>query len=429
MKMSKLPLPTLLGVSCLMALAPWTSKAQTWEVVDSIVVNDLVWDKPKVDVSAGDDIFLSFETTKSGNPLLKSSDGGQSWTTVKANFQRGHIGFDSQDHMYIVSAKRYSNVAKTYFDTLYYSSDLGATLQVVDQVPDNDWNRASFYIDGSDQFYSSGPGSGPNYAREWRMYSGTTLAGTMYGPYDIFSKGQRSIIKLSNGNYVVSSYNSGIRYSTDGGSTWVESANDGVLGTITFEGFVEADNGNLLLGGATIVECADGGETWTSSSLGQNFIGKLVKASNGTIYAMAVYNTLYESTDNGATWSAVGNTPSGSFGDLAVSDQHLYIIIDNVLYKTAISGGSGIGIAEQSSSALQVYPNPSAGDVNLEVGEEMLNGTVKVYEHTGRELLSEKIESPRFTINRERFPVPGVYVVRVQNEMGNTLQLSRVVIE
>lgn len=400
--------------------------AQTWDVVDSIAVVDPVWDKARVDVSSSDDIFLSFESINSGSPLLKSSDAGQTWSTVKANFQRGYIGFDSQDNMYIVSEKKYSAVAKNYFDTLYYSTDLGATLQTVDQVPNNDWNRASFYIDASDQFYSTGPGSGPSYAREWRIYNGATLASSMYGPYDIYSKGQRSIIKLSNGNFVVSSYNSGIRYSTDGGSTWVESQGDGVLGTITFEGFVEADNGNLILGGATIVECADGGETWTSSSLGQNFIGAVVKASNGTIYAMAVYNTLYASDDDGATWNAVANTPSGTYADMAVSDNYVYIIIDNVLYRTAITGGSGIGLAELSTSDLNIHPNPSAGDVRVTMPASFTTGKLRVLDMMGRTVYEGAVQNDEEVLPREVFPNTGIYTLQIWNDTERQVHVGRV---
>lgn len=410
-------------------LGSLAGQAQTWERVDSIDVADLVWDKPRVDVSSNDDIFLSFETKNSGRPLILSSDGGQSWSTVKANYQYGFIGFDSQDRMYIVSSKKRANVSTTRFDSLYYSTDMGTTLQAIDEVPDNGWRVENFYIDPSDNFYTSGSGTGPDYAREFAIYNAGAPSGTMYGPFDVFSSGQRSMIILSNGNIVFSSYNSGIRYSTDGGSTWIESQGDGDLGNVTFVNFAEAFNGDLFLGGAGLVQCSDGGETWTDASLNKNFIADVKVGANGTLYAMPQYDNLHYSTDNGATWQEVTTTPAGTYSDMAVSDNYVYIIKNNVLYRTEVLG-SGIGIDEHALGALHIYPNPSSGSVTIELPDHAGTMNVMIVDARGSEVANLKCAfSDRMTISGDVFRSNGIYTLVLFDENGAFVQSGQVLVQ
>lgn len=390
--------------------------SQTWTPIYDYNIQEF-WDGPKVDVSAADVIAVSFSTIKSNRPLEVSNDGGQTWNTIDSDFQRAHVGFDSQDRMYVVSKKKVTNVSTTYIDSLYYSDDLGVTLQPLLNHAGYGYDEHSFYIDPQDNFYCLSSNIGPNGEQQLDYYNAGQLTGNIFTGSQASSSSLRSLIKLSNGDYVRSSYNGGIRYSTDGGTLWTDSQGDGIMGAATFAIFAEANDGTLFLSGPLLVQCSDGGETWTASSLGLTFVNGIRKAGNGTLYAAGdfAFPSIYESGDNGATWVGLQNQPAAGYYDWDLSDNNIYVALkDSTLYSIPVSSG-GVGMKENSvqSSALQVYPNPTQAEIAIfndqYTGE---NWTIEIMDLNGQLIYSATCYDQTIHLDRSVLSVLGMYVIK-----------------
>ncbi len=72
---------------------------------------------------------------------------------------------------------------------------------------------------------------------------------------------------------------------------------------------------------------------------------------------------------------------------------------------------------ESSIQQLNIYPNPSAGDVKFEVSEQLLGGTYSVISYDGKEVLSGDITSELFQINDGELNAGSYYVI-VKGELG-----------
>ena len=403
-------------LSLLSVLLSTSLIAQTWTPVYTYNIQEF-WDIPRVDASSSGIIAVSFQTIRANRALELSSDGGQTWNVVDADFQRSFIGFDSQDRMYMVSEKKQPSVSSTFIDSIYYSSDLGVTIQNLGDHPKYGFDRHSYYIDPQDNFYCLSNAVGPGLTQQLDMFNAGAFTGNILSGFVAGSSSLRSIIKLSNGNYVTSSYNDGIAYSTDGGQTWVESQGDQIIGATTFAIFAEANDGTLFLSGPQLIQCSDGGETWTASSLGLNFVNGVRRTSSGALYAAGEFAavSIWESTDNGATWVGVQNQPAVGFYDWALSDSHIYVAFkDSVLYSTPVAAG-GVGLGENSiqTSTVQVYPNPAEGDITIYnadyTGE---NWRVEIRNASGQLVHAANCFDHSFNLTRSQLPQQGLYIIK-----------------
>jgi hypothetical protein len=154
------------------------------------------------------------------------------------------------------------------------------------------------------------------------------------------------------------------------------------------------------------------------------------KSGNGNLYALAVYSSplLYESTDNGATWVGVQNDPGTSIQDFAVSNDHLYAVYnDNILYRTAITGGS-TGIETVQTTDVRVFPNPTSGDVNVSLTDTDFTGlTLQLIDVSGRTVYQTTANTPLVTIPSDAFKNPGYYVVNCTNAQGDVVSTTKLI--
>ncbi len=91
--------------------------------------------------------------------------------------------------------------------------------------------------------------------------------------------------------------------------------------------------------------------------------------------------------------------------------------------------GVPLGVAEVSATpSIKVYPNPSNGIFNVEIGSLTGNPQIAVYTVLGQEVYSSRLTSTQTTLNLVAQP-KGIYLYRVMNESGSPISTGKIVIE
>jgi hypothetical protein len=329
--------------------------------------------------------------------------------------------------MYIVPNEYFQSGINLVYK-LYYSTDLGDSWQEIFEIPDKDGQV--YYIDNDDKFYTHDFG----YVQDFKGILAVFLNGVqttdIYSPFDAGSSSFRGFLKLTDGSYVASSYNSGVYHSADG-LTWNDSQGDNILGNGTFTNFAEANNGTLFLAGVSLNQSSDGGENWTSSSLNLNFTSHVLKAGNGTLYALASTSSpqLYESIDNGVTWVGLQNEPGNQVRDFDVSDNFLYAIYeDNTLYRRPVSAFLGTNESLMTTSEFIAYPNPSNTDVFIETKNNTGNlWHLSLFNASGQQVYETKTNENRLNIPHNAFNSSGLYLVKIKNSKGEFISQIKLI--
>lgn len=403
--------------------------AQEWTELYTYNIENAFNDIPQVDVSKDDVIIVSLGSALpvSNGIMERSTDGGNSWTTLATDFRREFVGFDSSNNMYIVSAERFQSGINLVYK-LNYSTDLGDSWQDIFDIPDK--GGQVYYIDKDDKFYTHDFGYVGDFQGLMAVFLNGEETTQIYSPFDATSSSFRGLIKLNDDSYVASSFNSGVYYSNDG-FTWNDSEGDDILGASTFTSFAEANNGTLFLAGVSLNQSSDGGENWTTSSLNLNFVSHLRKAANGTLYALASTSSpqLYESIDNGVTWLGIENEPGTEVKDFDVSDNFLYAIYeDNILYRRPVSEFLGTSESLSRASRFKAYPNPSDADVFIETknyAQKLWH--ISIYNVLGQHIYEIKSNQNRLRIPHSTFNSSGMYFVQIKDKKGKPISQIKLI--
>ena len=417
--MKMLSLMSLLMIS-------FTLSSQTWTAIYDYPIQDLVWDQPRVAVSADDKIVVGIETIRINRPLELTTDGGQNWTTLDADFQYKYAGFDGAGNLYAVSMKKNSGVSTNYTDSLHYMAAGQTTLQAIADLPNNGFNLALYHIDGDENLYTLSTNLSSNLKNQWLLYKNGVPGAEIETPFNAGSSSQRSMLKTSTGRYVVSTFNDGVKWSDDG-QTWNDNQ-DSYLGNSTWLHLVEADNGDLFMGGAGFAQSTDGGNNWSGASQSINLVGFVEKAGNGMLFAISPFGGAWQSSDNGATWVEITALPASGADmyDFAVSDNFMYIAAkDSTLYRAALPAVSAV--EEATRHTVRVYPNPSSHAVHLTLKQSpSSNWQVQLIGINGQLLHQAKVVGPTYTLADRLFPDSGMYLLSIQDGEGHTIQQTKI---
>lgn len=236
----------------------------TWSLVNSSVIPNIVTVDP-----TDPNILLANDNTSPGLDLIRSSDGGVSWTTVLTDiYYPLDIQFAPSNHNVVFTHGNSTTAAG-----LYKSTDNGIT-----------WSSISFFAN-----------------------KGMIRQGLSIDPLD------ENIV-------YVATYTTGGPYkSTDGGQNWT-AINTGIP-TNRRDGYsisVSPHDGNLVFYGNWCCELyyrsTDAGANWSQvldlASLGQYNAAKVLfdLSDVNIVYAGGDYQRLYKSTDGGITWTQFSAT-------------------------------------------------------------------------------------------------------------------------
>jgi photosystem II stability/assembly factor-like uncharacterized protein len=259
----------------------------------------------------------------------------------------------------------------------------------------------------------------------------------------------------------------GVYISTDGGATWSQSNNN-----IATESIL-----NILAVGTSLYAGTSNGiymstnyaNSWVniSSNLPTNPVISDIEFINGHLAIVVNYSTVYMSADNGATWNnsnstgivhslyAVGNMlfaslqsnydvtqigiiMSNDLGstwqvvneglannmvlDIAHDSEYLYVsTLGSGVFKRPLSEFQAVSASNELSSEFSLYPNPTFGQITIEIAKRDLGNICNVMNALGEVVLSMgKLSSTKLQIDCSDLP-SGIYFVKIGNSLKRVI--------
>jgi len=140
---------------------------------------------------------------------------------------------------------------------------------------------------------------------------------------------------------------------------------------------------------------------------------------NGTAVADMAYCTGTESSALHYQGLFPGGTASGKIVHWAFPFETVYSATQrNSMMSDIIdyffSGNTSVGISEQKTKTLEVYPNPNKGIFTVKVPEREMNQTLIVSDIAGKVIFSEQVTDPEKVIDISTFPA-GMYLIKLND--------------
>ena len=155
--------------------------------------------------------------------------------------------------------------------------------------------------------------------------------------------------------------------------------------------------------------------TWsqiTTVGLPANYIAGSIKFKGSNGWLLATNTGLYKSSNGGINWTPA-HTAAGWQKGIVVNT--IQVIANNVFLGTESNGiwmvDLGVGILNKiSEDNTTLYPNPTAGLLNIEVPEFSGNAQVTVYSIDGKVIRNTIVGTNHFEVNLNDQPA-GSYVI------------------
>lgn len=293
-------------------------------------------------------IYVSRSLELSGNEILKSTDGGASWTVVKTDAPSAFVLVVDPADSRVVYAGTFDGVFRSTDGGMTWSAasagleDPNGGFEFIENLAIDPRHPATLYAASFDSLYKSAD-QGTTWSVVWnspRPFIGfenlaiDSVTGTVYGVLE----------------------NEGILRSSDGGLHWTQ-----VFSSFGIEQALAVDPGTpgriytgTEAGGAYVSQ--DGGDSWTPVNKGLRELGfvtvKVDPRIPGTLFTIAETggdfpngrSFLLRSTDGGASWASPFGSPDSSLPahDLAADPSRpgTWYLASQGVWKTSDGGDS-----------------------------------------------------------------------------------------
>ncbi len=438
-----------------------TNNGSTWQPI-AVPYTDF----SRITFGKNGTIFLSQDQT------YRSTDNGATWKALPVLFPNTTIFTESPKKELFVTA------GGSAYQILYRSSDFGVTWKPmvtgVTGVP-----AVGFYADTilvADNFYNAKIFRSTDNGVSFKQITGTSvitgninaiigtsyqsiIAGTSSGIFRSVNHGKvwtkvsntpaTFLKQLSNGTMYAYRvfFGSPVMRSTDSGSTWVELKTG--MGNTIVHSLAFGPNGDIFSGtDAGLFRSTDQGNNWvridTQSTGKPNGIYVTVNADGKLHFGGAksgTNSTVYQSTNNGATWTSLANNNISSIDNQAsirslftASNGYLFAGTSSGLFRSLAKTTSVDRVAAPGPESFALrhnYPNPFNPVTVIPFSIES-QGKVRltVFDVTGKEvavLVNEELTAGTYqTTFDARFLSSGVYFYRLT--AGRVSQTKRMVL-
>ena len=344
--------------------------------------------------------------------ILKSTDGGHSYTLIKS--KTGDFGCYSIGELFALDSETvyFAEICQGE-STIIMTPDGGETWENTGYG--GSFSMSIFFLREDFGYYSFYPGY-PN--NSYLIQNGTvvfiTSGYSFANGYPV--PGQTTEIYFKNDSTGLimcrdSTGNNVVIRTQNYGENWAEqlSFNGESFNDIHFMndsiGFVLGSAGNLF-------RTNDFGYTWQNMVLaGNHDLNSIDFSADGLGYIAANEGAVYKSTDAGESWMEVDSPGPDQLVYVRVFDQDLVYTVDEHGNLYANYGGADIG--EIFPDQIRIYPNPATSELHISLPDECIVIENSIYGIQGRKLIS----SMKNTILLEGLQ-DGMYLLEVKTSKG-----------
>nr|WP_315147857.1 T9SS type A sorting domain-containing protein [uncultured Flavobacterium sp.] len=340
------------------------------------------------------------------NGIYRSTDGGTNWTQINSGITSLQIWAINQVGAAVFASSTSGNVYKS--------------------------------INGGDSWVLSNTGiSSTAIVRKFVSYNGkifaaTTNTGILISNDNGSSWAQHNvgIVGLVAGEIVVvendlyAAVNNKRVYKYDPtNQLWIEKSNGLPNQSIGCMTYIKDDlqNVTLFVGNGNYNEVAkstNGGDNWTIAKNGLPPVGVYSLLGVGTTVYLGNDYGVYQSTDKGLNWVDIsGFTLTSPAKFLSKSSTDLYVLQGAALWKKSLSNLSNIDNNDGLiNKKIVVFPNPSNGNFNIEVDENLIGSKATVYNLLGQKVkdFDLKATTTNQTLNK------GIYLLEIEKDGTKT---------
>ncbi len=354
------------------------------------------------------------------NGMAKTTDGGNTWTTITTPYGTVSRDFLVLDEETVIIPYNSSgpHITEDGGDTWapLFPADIQDTTFVfhIEQLP-----GGRLYLYGSVHGVYSDDGGDT-----WNVV------------YHGFSSFPRSMIFLDDQRGFVGSDGGRIYATSNGGESWTQVTN-GEFSTQPINNLFALDENTVMNTVSGTTRCSsDGGLTWSTDACnGVRAPGAITVAPDGTYYAARnlssssdIQTEIQRSMDGGLTWENVADfcvyiAP----GDITPDGRYLYLYRSaGLLGRIELEPVSTQDIPAKDITSTQVYPNPTNGQVWLDLPQGVESAECAVYNLRGQRLWSQHLSTATSTLDLSTLPA-GMYLLQLQGD--GWMQRAKVVVE
>ena len=219
---------------------------------------------------------------------------------------------------------------------------------------------------------------------------------------DLFVGVNQKVYKydITNQNWI--SKSNGIPNNTVGSLTYIK---DNLQNITLFEATVNTND---------VTNSINNGDNWTVVKSGLPSVGVYSLLGIGTEVFLGNEYGVYKTTNQGLNWvdiSGFSNSSPAKF--LSKSSTDLYVIQEAKLWKKSLNS-LNVSEAEKGieNQLIKIYPNPSSGNFNIEIDENLMGVKATIYNFLGQKVKDFDIKT---TITNQ-YLNKGIYLLEIEKE-------------
>lgn len=331
-----------------------------------------------------------------GNPLIKTADGGATWSYVAGVTAGNSLSFANTSIGYMAGPG--NAMRRTTDGGASWTYLTSPTTNSVRGVAALDAYTAIFICVGGQVWKTSDAGA------HW-------LVQTMMND-------MRAICFVnSTTGYICDDAN--VYKTTDAGKSWTRCFNNTTY-TLNSIYFADASTGYLVGNGSTLMKTTDGGMNWIKQDIGVGYSDlycvKFSDASKGIITGNG--GLILTTTDGGNNWKKAKADNTYDLNSIALINGSKGLVAGNagvVLSNNDIYAGLPTQQAEEH--LISVYPNPASNEINISrSGGSISDAWLEIYDIAGRPVCSQRLNEMEATVKIPLIALAkGIYTYRVSS--------------